>query len=652
MSKKNKKKDTPQKGSKVTDQNKIDTPISDSNTDTNMKKDENHLKEDPLSPDKENREGEIGQPDTTPLDDNGGKETDGTTGVEQTGKPSFFQKLRLKLARALAKKYQSGTKQPIDDNGGEETDGTTGVEQTGKPSFFQKLRFKFARLVAKKHLEELDNKVKELEEKVNEQTIEIERLNKVKEDSDTKLREKLEENGVLTERNDKLQNENNTLKEKQNGQTESTKPSGNISEQYLQKVITKLKGVIDIKSESLDGAISEICDVIKRKCEECDDKESQITGLKREKRELNKKVAEEKEEAEKKLNGKQAELDKIKSSEKGKLKQEIEDYKKDINNKENTITSLRNDITELNDKNNELENEKNRIGSQLKQCKAKKEKIEKDLKGEIEKLKISHKGEISELRTENDTKIEELKIRHENEINNINSNHKKEIDNVKSEKNVLEGNMMSEYLSMRKLAESSAEKLFETLKTNDVIGYCSDDYADKAEEKNQELLVASKKLKNAISDLPECKVASEWKKKLSEYIQGLFEDNSSIICRLLKYYAMSNVPCMIDKERETGLYFIKKNMSAAYDCLAILLAQCNITPVIPAIFVENINEGDFDVEGSFNDIESFCPGSMKEHIEKIERGTEGLAGIIVGVTKVGYKSADGSIVVKPQVIIK
>ena len=114
---------------------------------------------------------------------------------------------------------------------------------------------------------------------------------------------------------------------------------------------------------------------------------------------------------------------------------------------------------------------------------------------------------------------------------------------------------------------------------------------------------------------------------------------------------MSNVPCMIDNKREEGLCFIRKNISKAYSSLTILLSQCDITPIIPAIFVENIYESEYEVEGSFNDIESFCPGSINEHIEHIERDSDGLDGIIVGVTKVGFKSADGKLV-KTQVIIK
>jgi hypothetical protein len=83
--------------------------------------------------------------------------------------------------------------------------------------------------------------------------------------------------------------------------------------------------------------------------------------------------------------------------------------------------------------------------------------------------------------------------------------------------------------------------------------------------------------------------------------------------------------------------------------MASLLAQCGIIPIIPSAFVENKDEGMYEVAGQFNDIESFCPGNMSEHIGHIERGTDGLSGVIIGITRVGYIIRNKKII-KAQVI--
>lgn len=296
-----------------------------------------------------------------------------------------------------------------------------------------------------------------------------------------------------------------------------------------------------------------------------------------------------------------------------------------------------------------------------------------EMKGEHEeavlKLKEKHKKEEDVLKKQNEEEKERLVSDHKKEINKIEAAHKEESSKMqadfKNKEDKLNGEiksknesiqslrdkMKSECESLRRTSEEAANNLFETLKANDVMNACGDDYIDKVKEKNQELLVGAEELRAKICELPTTETPSEWTKQLSKVVCELFEDNSSIICKLLKYYAMSNVPCMIDNKREEGVCFIRKNISKAYSSLTILLSQCDITPIIPAIFVENIHESEYEVEGSFNDIESFCPGSINEHIEHIERDSDGLDGIIVGVTKVGFKAADGKLV-KTQVIIK
>ena len=72
-----------------------------------------------------------------------------------------------------------------------------------------------------------------------------------------------------------------------------------------------------------------------------------------------------------------------------------------------------------------------------------------------------------------------------------------------------------------------------------------------------------------------------------------------------------------------------------------LLTQCDITVQLPTLFVENVHDDDYETENTFNDVESFCPGSIKDHISNVERDDEGKNDIIVGVSRIGYTLPNG-----------
>lgn len=391
----------------------------------------------------------------------------------------------------------------------------------------------------------------------------------------------------------------------------------------------------------------------------------------------------------------------IEASDKGQLKQQVECLEQQSKRQTVEIELLQADIKKAKDSIVELTKEKENFRIQLENSKEESKTLETHYKKEIDNIEKNNQIVITNLHNDNREKIKKLKDEYETAVCKLKERHKEEeetlkkqnteergrlISNFKNEKNdiqkkhneerdkmqenfeekvkeltseiykrndtiqSLHEKIASECGLVRRISEEAANNLFETLKSNDIMIACSDDYIDKVEDKNQELLVGAKKLKVKICDLPSTVTPSEWMEQLSMVICELLEDNSSIICKLLKYYAMSNVPCMIDNKREEGICFIRKNISKAYSLLTLLLSQCDITPIIPAIFVENIHESEYEVEGGFNDIESFCPGSINEHIEHVERDNEGKNGIIVGVTKVGYVSADGK-VVKTQVLI-
>lgn len=525
-------------------------------------------------------------------------------------------------------------------------------------------------------------KITQLEDEINKLNKNLSGINDQLQDKNKKLREFSDTIGAK-------ENEIESLKVELQ-KSEKSKNNSNIEEQFFYKLISRFAKLVE-KNMTIDEAINTISQKLaelERRCSNAALKiEEQEKTIQEEKENSERKKAD----LEKQLKDAGERIHQMESSEKGELIKQIENYKQQLDEKEKSLNTLQLDIKQVQIVNEKLNEEKACLESQLEVSKENYAKSKNSHTEEMAKLKDDHQREISKLQNESldnmkkmkasyeeilqkltekhNEEEEMLKKQYDQEKDALNSVHKEEMNKAQSgfemmKKKLnetidgqnqtiqsLNEKMKSECDMIRHTSVEAANNLFETLKANDVMAACSNDYIGKVEEKNQELLVGSKKLRNRINELPFVNTPSEWTVILSKFVCELLEDNSSVICKLLKYYALSNVPCMIDDKRDEGIYFIKKNISNAYNSLAVLLTQCDITPIIPAIFVENIHEGEYEVEGSFNDIESFCPGSINEHIEHIERDGDGLEGIIVGVTKVGYKSIGGR-VVKTQVLIK
>lgn len=272
-------------------------------------------------------------------------------------------------------------------------------------------------------------------------------------------------------------------------------------------------------------------------------------------------------------------------------------------------------------------------------------KMKEDHKSEIEGINTAHADELQKNEAAHSAEMEKMRLEAKTKEDSL----KQTISEQKSSISTLEDKFKAETNQQREQSEHIAELLFSWLKNNNVMVACEDAYNDKVEEKLQDLLYGSKQMLKNIKELPEAETPSAWLEALTSYIMSQIEENTSLINRLLKYYAMSNVPFMLDAERENGIYFVRKNIKQAYDYVLTLLTQCGITPIIPSAFVENKDEGEYEVAGQFNDIESFCPGNMSEHIDHIERSGEGLSDIIIGITRVGYCIKNEK-VIKAQVI--
>lgn len=368
----------------------------------------------------------------------------------------------------------------------------------------------------------------------------------------------------------------------------------------------------------------------------------------------------------------------IEATEKGELVVKLEQAETDLNENQAHLAQRDRQIEQLQ---TEKVNAKERIESLKSDLKNEQDShnaTKQEWRDKVEGMKAKHKSELKTKDEEHADNIKNIKDVHQTEINNIKANHSEEVKKMedshrsdiekeqakakakeeelkdiisahKSSIENLEHNLQAEADILRAEAEQATQRLFEFLKDNEIMVACDDDYKDKVEEKLQDVVYEAKQMCQLVKDMPKVQSPSEWIKNLTDYFVEQIDKNTSLLNRLLKYYAMSNVPFMIDSERDNGIYFVRKNMTQAYDYIASLLAQCGIIPIIPSAFVENKDEGLYEIEGQFNDIESFCPGNMSEHIGHIERGTDGLSGVIIGITRVGYIIKNKKII-KAQVI--
>lgn len=370
----------------------------------------------------------------------------------------------------------------------------------------------------------------------------------------------------------------------------------------------------------------------------------------------------------------------IEASDKGVLVTQLEKLKGVLDEKSQDVATheahIKNLKTEIEGNKKQISNLQSKLSDEQKAHEATKDKN----KAEREQLKVSHKSELKDKEIECQNRISQLKDEHQNELANINDAHQNElkkkdedhlseitqekqkaedretklkdfISSQESSISELEEKLQIESDLLRNEAVQIAETLCQFLKDNEIMAACDDDYKDKVEEKLQDVVYEAEQMYQAIKGLPQAKTPSEWVETLTKLLTQQMDENTSLLNRVLKYYAMSNVPFMIDSERGNGIYFIRKHMSQAYDYINSILAQCGIVPIIPAAFVENKDEGHYEVEGQFNDIESFCPGNMSEHLEHIERSSQSQSDMIIGITRVGYIIKNKKII-KAQVITK
>ena len=465
-----------------------------------------------------------------------------------------------------------------------------------------------------------------------------------------------------------LKDELKTTKSKVEGAQKSAINDAESARKQYEKDKTDFKNKLEKEKKDFEDKLQ------KEAQEKIDEAKKQEENAQNQMKEAERKTAE----AQQRSDDADKRIAEIEATEKGELVIKLEQTENSLKDNQELVSKRDKQIEQLEEEKAKAIERINLLEKDLKKEKELHTATKKEWSEKVDGLKAEHKDNLKVKEKEHADNIKNLKDEHQTNINNIKANHDEELkmkDNAhrteiekeqakakvkeeelkdiisahKSSIENLEFKLQAEADILRTEAEQATQHLFEFLKDNEIMVACDDDYKDKVEEKLQDVVYEAKQMCQLVKDMPKVQSPSEWIKNLTDYFVGQIDKNTSLLNRLLKYYAMSNVPFMLDAERENGIYFIRKNISQAYDLMASLLAQCGIIPIIPSAFVENKDEGMYEVAGQFNDIESFCPGNMSEHIGHIERGTDGLSGVIIGITRVGYIIKNEKII-KAQVI--
>lgn len=348
--------------------------------------------------------------------------------------------------------------------------------------------------------------------------------------------------------------------------------------------------------------------------------------------------------------------------------------------REKILTQQRDDL------NNSIENLKSSHRTDLKNKESELKEIKDKHTEEITTLEAAHSEEIRVLKVNHKDAVERLEVTHQQAIANKQEQirkleekyktekedlvtcHSREIDALNEQHAAKENGLISEYTQALNLKEQEvaserdakqqlaktlyaeteearhktlnlADRLVDIASAEDAILPCSDDFINAAHSKSIELRQGTKALLAILKDLPMGDTPTAWTASVTCVMTEQLCDSVSVVNRIVKYYCLSTLPFLIDSQREDGMYFLRKQTKAMYTILSEILAQCGITLLLPTLFSESIADGDYDTENTFNDVETFCPGSIKQHTEYVERSD---ASLIVGVSRIGYTLPNGT----------
>lgn len=455
-----------------------------------------------------------------------------------------------------------------------------------------------------------------------------------------------------------------------------------IKREALQEAEKKAKDANNNQTLSLQ-------DDIKNKENIISEKENLIAGketeIKRLNEELNKlkdeknKLKAEKSEVEDKLSQNSELEEKLANSEVGQLLQSIDDLENKIKQKDSEIETLNQKDSENALKLEEQEKTAKKKDGEINDLKGKLSQSEKDkdelniqLSNTKEDLKIRTKEieKLSKQLTETDSALKKAKSDLEiaegdlnaslKEIETLSENNKK-LENEKfqlsedkkaeiEEKHKLSSILKDDISSLLTTYKNAADNLIKSLDSVFLKECNEDEEIDTVESMCAKICDGAKYVASEIEDLKEEQFNStvDLKKAYKEIIADNIE--SSSFTEIARWWAYSRLPFVLDTSREDGRSVELSVIEDAYAALEQLLALAGYRYQLPILFVQNLNEGEFEnLTGREQLNLGYQVPNATSHVEKIDR--DDCKNVILDIVKLGYYEGN-QLVKKTSVIVQ
>lgn len=512
-------------------------------------------------------------------------------------------------------------------------------------------------------LQKIREGVKNLRQKISQKGEEINNLKSKKEEYEKKLKSE--------------KSENLSLREKQS--------SGKSEKDTLNTEIASLRKVVDNNEKT----IGEKNNLIKEQDKKIVEQDKKIEQLQKDLDNLNKS----KNALENQLSQKSKLEEEIASSNAGQLSNKtadstaeinqsepkIEDLKKedlekatevkdsegDVNGNDETVKELTEKLSQSEKENEDLKtrldnakkeindrtNEKEELSAKLKETDTKLKNTEGELAGAKEKLKKTEE-DLKNTEVDLNASLSEIETlsREKKNLESDKDKLSKEKNDEIEEKNKLTATLKNDISSLLATFKNAADNLIKSLDSVFLKECNEDEEIDTVESMCTKICDGAKYVASEIEDLKEEQFNStvDLKKAYKEIIADNIE--SSSFTEIARWWAYSRLPFVLDTSREDGRSVELSVIEDAYAALEQLLALAGYRYQLPILFVQNLNEGEFEnLTGREQLNLGYQVPNATSHVEKIDR--DDCKNVILDIVKLGYYEGN-QLVKKTSVIVQ
>lgn len=192
---------------------------------------------------------------------------------------------------------------------------------------------------------------------------------------------------------------------------------------------------------------------------------------------------------------------------------------------------------------------------------------------------------------------------------------------------------------------SGVTSLSKVVKLGGYLEACDDESestCDKIESKLSESIAAFRTSVSQMKDLPKDNPQVAYETIQQKLITEIDKEDGAFNT-IARYYVYSRLAFMTDQSREYGIRFNRSVISQVYSCLDDILVAFGIKLILPALFAEKIQDGNYEnyTGKAYSDLDNLCPNS-RNHKDMIDN--EDKKDIIIDIIHVGY--AKDSVVIK------